>query len=244
MAAPLDLQEQEQLDELKHFWTRYGGIISAAVLVGLGAAAAVNGWRWYQREQSVKAAGLYEELDRAAGAQDVARAEQAFKDLSASYPGTTWAAQGGLRAAQAQTAASKPAQAQAALGWVAEHAKEAEYQWLARLRLAGLLLDAKDGDAALRRLEGSPPAEFAPLVADRRGDVLLSLGKRAEAVSAYREAWRGLAPQLDYRRLVEAKLVSLGVDPALATASAAASAPASTAPSAASQAPGASGGAR
>ena len=28
MATPLDLEEQEQLDQIKHFWKTYGNLIS------------------------------------------------------------------------------------------------------------------------------------------------------------------------------------------------------------------------
>ena len=36
MAAHLDLEEQEQLDELKHFWKTYGNLITWALIVVLG----------------------------------------------------------------------------------------------------------------------------------------------------------------------------------------------------------------
>ena len=37
MANQLDLEEQEQLDQLKHFWKQYGNAISWALIVVLGA---------------------------------------------------------------------------------------------------------------------------------------------------------------------------------------------------------------
>ena len=62
-------------------------------------------------------------------------------------------------------------------------------------------------------------AEFAALAADRRGDILLAEGKSAEAKAAYLKAWTAMDPKVDYRRLVEAKLNLLGVQPAAGAAS-------------------------
>ena len=45
MAKHLDLEEQEQLDQLKHFWSRYGTLITGVLVVVLGAFAAWNGYQ-------------------------------------------------------------------------------------------------------------------------------------------------------------------------------------------------------
>ena len=66
MATHLDLEEQEQLDQLKAFWKQYGNLVTWALIVLLGAYAAWNGWNWYQRDQSVKAGAMFDELDAAA----------------------------------------------------------------------------------------------------------------------------------------------------------------------------------
>ena len=50
MAKHLDLEEQEQLAELKHFWKRYGNIISWLLIVVFGAVAAWNGYQYWQKQ--------------------------------------------------------------------------------------------------------------------------------------------------------------------------------------------------
>jgi len=55
--------------------------------------------------------------------------------------------------------------------------------------------------------------DWQALAADRRGDVLLSQGKKAEAAAAFKEAWDQLPEAVEYRRLVEAKLIFLGAAP-------------------------------
>lgn len=213
MAQPLDLQEQEQLDDLKAFWKTYGNLITWALVAALTVFAALNGWKWWQREQSIKAAAMYDELDRAAQAGNAQRTGQIFADLKQRYPRTVYAEQGGLLAASVQFASGQSEEAKASLDWVAGNASENEYQTVARLRLAGLLLQAKDYDAALKQLDAAKAPTFAALVADRRGDVLLAQGKPAEARSAYQTAWQAMDAKVEYRRLIEAKLGALGAAP-------------------------------
>jgi predicted negative regulator of RcsB-dependent stress response len=76
-----------------------------------------------------------------------------------------------------------------------------------------MLIASKSYDEAMQQLAGSFPKEFEPLAADRKGDVLALQGKKAEAVAQYTVAYNGLDERDDYRRIVEVKLNSLGVDP-------------------------------
>lgn len=218
MATALDLQEQEQLDDLKAFWKRWGNLITWTLTAVLLAFAGWNAWGWYQRDQAIKASAMFDELDKAAVAGDADKAGRVFNDLKDRYAGTAFAQQGGLLAARVQFDKGQAEAAKASLGWVAEHAAEDEYRTIARLRLAGLLLDAKQYDAALKALDAATAKEFGALVADRRGDVLLAQGQRDAAKSAYQAAYQGLGDKVDYRRLVEAKLTALGAPPAAASA--------------------------
>lgn len=208
--ATLDLEEQEQLDQLKAFWKQYGNLITWVLLIALAGWAGWSGWHWWQREQSYKAAAMYDELDAAAQAADADRAAAIFARMKDGFAGTTYAEQGGLLLAKVQYDKKKPDDAKATLAWVAEHAGEKEYQALARLRLAGVLLEQKQYDEALKQLAGAQAPQFEALVADRRGDVLAAQGKRDEAKAAYQQAWKAMDPTLNYRRLVEAKLNALG----------------------------------
>ncbi len=213
MATHLDLEEQEQLDQLKAFWKQYGNLITWAITIVLAAFAAWNGWNWWQREQAVKAAAMFDELQRAADAGDAAKTSGIFNDLKDRFGGTAFAQQGGLLAARVQFDKGTPEAAITALTWVADNASETEYRSVARLRLAGLLADQKKFDEALKQLDGAGGKEFEALVADRRGDILLAQGKTEEAKAAYRKAWDAMDPSIQYRRLIDAKLTSLGAAP-------------------------------
>ena len=94
-----------------------------------------------------------------------------------------------------------------------DHGKNEDLVAVARLRLAGLLLDAKKYDEALKQVDAAIPEEFKPLADDRRGDILAAQGKKAEALAAYKAAWKAMDPKVDYRRFTEGKLTALGESP-------------------------------
>ncbi len=217
MANHLDLEEQEQLDQLKHFWAQYGNVITWVLIAVFGSFAAWNGWNYWQRTQATKAAALYDEIDRAASARDADKMTRALTEMQDRFGGSTFAAQGSLLAGKTLFEAGKPDAARAALGWVSEKSSDEAYQAIARLRLAALDVEAKAYDQALKTLEAPMPKAFEALAADRRGDVYLAQGKTDEARQQYETAWRGFGQRVEYRNLVEIKLASLGVDAASLT---------------------------
>ena len=220
MATHLDLEEQEQLDQLKAFWKQYGNLITWALIAALGTFAAWNGWNWWQREQAISASGMYDELEKAVEAKDLAATGRVYTDLTSRYGRTVYAQQGALLAARLQHEKGQPTAAREALQWVVDKSSDKEYQTLARLRLAGLLLDEKKYDEALKELDAAGAKGFEALVADRRGDILAAQNKLDEARAAYQLAWKGIDSKLGYRRLVEAKLNALGAAPDAAPAAA------------------------
>ncbi len=212
MASPLDLQEQEQIEDIKHFWRRYGNAITWALIVVLGAFAAFNGWQYWQRKQGAEAGVMYDQVEAAVQAGDLARLERALSDIKDRYAGTTFAHQAALLAARTFYEKGKADAAKASLAWVVEKTGDDGLRAVARLRLAALALEAKAYDEALSYLASGIPASFAGLAHDRRGDIYLAQGKPAEARAEYRKAYDAIEESVEYRRLVEIKLNALGVD--------------------------------
>jgi predicted negative regulator of RcsB-dependent stress response len=221
MASPLDLQEQEQLDQIKSFWNQYGNLITWTVTLALAGFAGWNVWQWWQREQGAKAAALYDELDRLAASGDAEKTARAFGDLKERFPRTLQTQQGALLAAKVQAEKGQADAALGTLGWLADNAAEDELRSVARLRAAGLLFDQKKFDEAMKQLDAAQqakPREFDALIADRRGDIFAAQGKRAEAVAAYQVAYKAMDAKTEYRTLVESKLTAFGAAPAPETA--------------------------
>jgi predicted negative regulator of RcsB-dependent stress response len=209
-----NLQEQEQIDELKSFWATYGNGILAALIIALLAVAGVRGWNWYQSSQASAAAGVYSELTQAVEGGNIEQVKQRSEDLFKQYGSTAYGQMGGLIAARAYADAGDSSGARNSLQWVIDNAQDDEFKQLARLRLAGILLDEKSFDAALKLLEpgdaGKLTPEMAGAFADRRGDVKLAQDDAAAARSEYDKALQTLPASSPLRQLVQVKLDALG----------------------------------
>jgi predicted negative regulator of RcsB-dependent stress response len=225
MANHLDLEEQEQLDQLKAFWGQYGNLITWALIAVLAAFAGWNGYQRWLTSQSAQASGLYDELDRVVKARESEKVGRVFADMKDKFGGTVYAQQAGLLAAKSLYESGKVEDAKAALAWVADKSSDGAYQAVARLRLASVLVDGKAFDEALAQLGKPFPAEFAALAADRKGDIFMLQGKKTEARAEFEKAYRTFDANTEYRRLVEVKLNALGVSPQPAVAGAAGDAP-------------------
>ena len=208
--ATYDLDEQERLDELKAWWKRWGNLVMIGLAVAIAAAA---GWRYWQNRtvtQSLEAATVYEKLTQSLAANDVKGAREAGAMLIDQYKGTAYAPRAALLLAKLNVAGQDLKSAQAQLEWAAANSKEPAVKDLAHLRLAGVQLDQKQYDAALKTLSGTHSDAFAFRFHDLKGDVLLAQGKQADARAAYQAAFSKMQEDNPYRTIVELKLDSLG----------------------------------
>ncbi|OZI25074.1 YfgM family protein [Bordetella genomosp. 7] len=206
-----DLEEQEKLDAIKAWWARYGTLVLTLATVVLVAWGGWTGWKAYQAHRANQAMGYFEALEDAArlgGADSVVRIKAAAATLRSDYAATGYAARGALVAARALDQQGDVAAAREQLEWLAAQSGHAALQPVARVRLAGLLLDQKQYDAALAQLD-NPPAAFAALFADRRGDVLAAQGKHEEARKAWTAALDGFSAADPLRQVVQLKLDAL-----------------------------------
>jgi predicted negative regulator of RcsB-dependent stress response len=220
--AAYDLEEQEQLEELKTWWKMHGNLVTAVVTAAALAVLGWQGWNWWQRNQSAQASGLYGGLQQAASQKDAKRAREMAGELIDKFSGTYYAGLGALISAKAQVEGGDIKTARAQLAWAAENAKDNAVRDLARLRLAALLLDDKAYDEALKQLAAEPAPALLPRFNEIRGDILAVQGKAAEAKSAYEAALAKLdaaakdageaegARRGPYREVLQLKLDALG----------------------------------
>jgi len=212
MANHLDLEEQEQLDQIKHFWKQHGNLILGAMILVLGALAVWTGYQYWQRGQSEQSAAMYDEFHRLAQSGDVDKADRAFNDMKSRFSSATYTDQAGLSLAKMSNDAGKPEVAKLTLRWVMENASDKGYAAVARLRLSGILIEARAYDDALSVLADDVPDEFKALVADRKADIYVLMGKKTEAKVEYEKSFKLMNEQTEYRRLVEVKLNAMGVN--------------------------------
>ena len=207
----LDLEEQEQLAELKAWWKQNGTLVLATVLAAAVAFSGWQVWRYWQFNRAAEAGDLYETLAKAAQAGDAKAVRDASGALLERFGGTRYASLGALLAAKYHFDRSDLKSARAQLDWVVARADAAELRDLARLRLANVLLDDKAWDEALRVLDAPHDAAFDAQFAVVRGDVLVAKNQRAEAKQAYQLALEKSDPKsAAFREAVNMRLDALG----------------------------------
>ena len=205
-----NLEEQEQIDAIKGWWNDYGKLVLLVITAAAVTIAAFQGWRYYRAQQTERAAVLFSQLQEAERANDAKRVRDIAPQIVERYDSSPYAGMAALAAAKAGVATGEMDEAKKHLQWAAERAKEEEMREIARLRLAGVLLDEKKYDEALKVLSAKSSDAFAALYADMRGDVLSAQGKTADARAAYQTALDKSDPNGNYRRLIEVKLDALG----------------------------------
>ena len=208
--ATYDLDEQERLDELKAWWKRWGSLVMVGLAVLIASAA---GWRYWQNHtvsQSLEAATVYEKLTQSLAANDAKAAREAGSMLIDQYKGTAYAPRAAMLLAKLNASGKDLKSAQSQLEWAVANSKEPTVKDLSRLHLAGVQLDQKQYDDALKTLAGSHSDAFAFRFEDLRGDVLMAKGKQAEARAAYQAAFGKMDDNNPYRSIVELKLDALG----------------------------------
>ncbi|MFZ6640700.1 YfgM family protein [Undibacterium sp. TC4M20W] len=205
-----DLEEQEQLDNLKAAWKKYGNMATWGLIVALAAYAGWTAWSSRQNTQTLQASQLYEEMQKLVVAKDNAKVQAVTEDLKAKFASTSYAPMAALVAAKSAFDANDLKAAKSQLQWVADTSKAEEYKALARIRLAGIALDEKAYDEALKQLSGTFPTQFDADVLDAKGDVYVAQNKIEDARTAYKSALEKMADKSPGRQALQMKLDVIG----------------------------------
>jgi predicted negative regulator of RcsB-dependent stress response len=208
---PLDLEEQEHVDELKAWWSRYGTlVVSLAAALAIGATGWAL-WRNYQAGETAKASAVYDNLAKAAQAGDAKALRDSGGALTEGFPRTLYASMGALVSARFYFDRNDLKSAKAQLQWVIDRSPSDDLRELARLRLGGILLDEKAHDEALKIADTAHAAAYDAQYAALKGDVLVAKGQAAEAKAAYKLALDKAGKEsAAFRESVRMRLEALG----------------------------------
>ena len=202
--------DEEQVQELKKWWSENGKGVLAGLGIGLAAVFGWSSWQTSHRTQAELASVRYEQLvnDATAGKHDQALSQA--EALAGEFPDSAYASLASLIAARAAVETNVPDKAKQHLEWVVEHAPFPELVTIARLRLARLMLDAREYDDALAELDSIDSAPFHGRVTELRGDIHRTLGDRAAARESYETVLAGAELSQSTRFRVQMKLDDLG----------------------------------
>jgi predicted negative regulator of RcsB-dependent stress response len=208
--AVYDLEEQEQIDEIKAWWKQYRAIVIGVVVAVALTVGGMRGWSYYQNKQGMEAGELYAQLQGAVGANEPKKVQDIAVVITDRYARTGYATFAALAAARAAFESGDLAAAKTRLQWVVDHARDAEARDIARLRIGAVLLDEKNYDEALKLADTQHVDSLSALYADLKGDILVAQGKPQEARAAYQLALDKSDAKGSYRALIQIKLDALG----------------------------------
>ena len=214
---PLDLEEQEQLDQFKAFWQKYRNLITGALTAALFVYAAYSGYQWWRNSQAAQASQLYDTMIVAISKGDKDQTLRAADDLQKQFGRTPYASMANLVAAKIASDAGDAPKAIDYLRWTAKNAANDGYAALGKLRLASQLIEQgteKDFAEADTILKEQPISGFEALWLERRGDWYLAQKNTAQAKASYQDAWKKLDQAKEFpeeaRRLLKVKLDAVG----------------------------------
>ena len=207
--ATYDLEEQEKIDGLKSWWETYGTLLIVVIATFIASIGGVKAWNYYQQQQIEQAAELYSSLLQLEASGDSKKISDAAHLLMEGFPSSGYASRAALISARASFDSGDVQNARSKLQWTLDNTKEDELKDLVRLRLAGMLLDERKYDDALRLLDAKHGESFDGLYADLKGDVLNTAGKIAEARVAYQTALDKMGKKGTYYNIVQMKFDAL-----------------------------------
>jgi len=182
--------ENEQVDAVKRFFAENGKALIVGVVLGIGALV---GWRYWSNQQveNAGAASLsYQTLSSEIQA-DKPQTLEALQKFAADN-NNIYGSLASLELAQQYADKNELDKAATQLESGLSNTKDVNLQALIDLRLARIQIQQKQSDAALKTLDNIKGESWAALVADLRGEALLSKGDKQGA----RDAWsQGLLTQ-------------------------------------------------
>jgi predicted negative regulator of RcsB-dependent stress response len=205
-----DHEEQEQIESIKAWWRQYGNIITWLLIIVLAGFGGWQLWNKYHSKQTEQAAELFAEQQKAVELNDQARVLRVATDIQDQYARTAYAQMSALIAAKSALQTNDLVAAKKQFEWVLNNGQDDEFKAIAAVRLAGILLDEKDYEGALKALDGKFPAPFDTVIADRKGDIYLAQEKVEDARKQFSVALEKALPKDPARQLIQLKLDGIG----------------------------------
>ena len=202
--------EEEQVEALKKWWSENGKSTLAGLGIGLAAVVGWQSWQTWERSQAELASERYERLVDEAAANRHAEALSRVEALTEEFPDSAYASFASLIAARAAVQTGDSGTAKQHLQWVVEHAAFPELVPVAQLRLARLMLAARDYDGALAELGRIESAPFQGRVKELQGDIHHARGDSAAARQSYETVLADAELSPSARVRVRMKLDDLG----------------------------------
>ena len=181
------LSEKEQIEQMRSWWSEYGGYVILGVAAGALLLFGINYYKSSKLAAQLEASTLYESLTNHIVDGDLDDAEVIADQLGTTFTDTIYASQAKLAMARLYMDKNRDQDAVDILNELLDSASGEELKNIARLRLARILLyQDKPQDVIDLLAEQDTPA-FAATYAEILGDAYHALGRIADAQEAYQQ---------------------------------------------------------
>nr|WP_194710271.1 MULTISPECIES: YfgM family protein [Pantoea] len=168
---------------MRNFFANNGKALAIGVVIGI---AALGGWRYWSSHQDDTAKTVSAQYQQLTSAMQAGKPETLEAvDRFASENSNTYGALAAMDLAKQYVDAGQLDKAATLLQNGLKDTKDANLQAVINLRLARIQLQQNQADAALKTLDGVKGDGWTAIVADIRGEALLTKGDKQGA----RDAW-------------------------------------------------------
>ena len=181
------LSEKEQIEQIRNWWTVYGGYVILGVAAGALLLFGINYYQNSKLESQLEASSLYQQLTDYVVDGDLDDAEVVAGRLHAEFADTPYSAQAKLAIARLYMDKNRDQDAADALQELLAGSSGAELKHVARLRLAKILLYQDKAQEVVDLLVGQENTAFAAAYGEVLGDAYSALGRIADAQAAYQQ---------------------------------------------------------
>jgi len=183
--------DKEQVEMLKNWWNNTGKWIAIAIVIGLLAGSGWRFWKSHERVRAQAAAGLYQSILVAQDKHEFSTVNLLVNKMAKDYRATPYATMAKLVQAENAVKQKHDAVAIKALQWALTHTSQPSFKQIARLRLARVMTQQKQYQAALTLLNTVDDKTFMPIINQTQGDIYQAMGQSQKAQTAWQKAQSG-----------------------------------------------------
>jgi len=179
------LSEKEQLEQIRSWWSEYGGYVIGGLGLGIAVLAGYNFYQSSKLEAQLEGSAMYESLTQHVVAGSLEEAEVVADELGEKYAETSYAAQAKLAMARLYMDKNRDQDAIDVLNELLANPADDATRNVARTRLARLLAYQGKSQEVVDLLEGQESEAFAAIYNELLGDAYYALGRIEDAQAAY-----------------------------------------------------------
>ena len=204
------LSEKEQIDQIRSWWSEYGGYVIGGLGLGIMILVGYNYYEDSKLEAQLAGSAMYETLTDHVVDGDLDAAEQISDTLAMEYADTSYAAQAKLALARMYMEKNRDQDAADVLQELLDSDADVAVKYVGRTRLARILLYQGNAQGVVDLLEGEQSEAFGAIWGELLGDAYRELGRNEDAEAAYQGVMLDpMAQAVVDTQLVQWKLLDL-----------------------------------